>query len=75
MDIPYSSLEMLTSPAQDKVFYRVDGPSGVMLTGYEHPADTAAVRRRDHLRRCQLWRHADPDRHAVPGDTDRGRSA
>lgn len=35
VDIPYSALEMLTSPAQDQVFYRVDGPSGVMLTGYD----------------------------------------
>jgi two-component system, OmpR family, sensor histidine kinase TctE len=35
VDIPYSSLEMLTSTAQDKVFYRVDGPIGSFLTGYE----------------------------------------
>lgn len=35
VDIPYSSLEMLTSTAQDKVFYRVDGPVGTFLTGYE----------------------------------------
>lgn len=34
-DIPYSSLEMLTSTAQDQVFYRVDGPGGVFLTGYD----------------------------------------
>lgn len=34
VDIPYSSLEMLTSTAQDKVFYRVDGPAGQFLTGY-----------------------------------------
>lgn len=34
VDIPYSSLEMLTSTAQDKVFYRVDGPIGTFLTGY-----------------------------------------
>lgn len=34
VDIPYSSLEMLTSTAQDKVFYRVDGPLGSFLTGY-----------------------------------------
>lgn len=32
-DIPYSALEMLTSTAQDSVFYRVDGPDGFM-TGY-----------------------------------------
>jgi two-component system sensor histidine kinase TctE len=36
VDIPYSSLEMLTSTAQDKVFYRVDGPIGSFLTGYEN---------------------------------------
>lgn len=35
VDIPYSSLEMLTSTAQDKVFYRVDGPVGTFLTGYD----------------------------------------
>lgn len=34
VDILYSSLEMLTSTAQDKVFYRVDGPNGTFLTGY-----------------------------------------
>ena len=35
VDIPYSSLEMLTSTAQDKVFYRIDGPVGSFLTGYQ----------------------------------------
>ncbi|NUB43275.1 sensor histidine kinase [Fertoebacter nigrum] len=43
VDIPYSALEMLTSTAQDRVFYRVDGPPGAFLTGYEDlgivPAD------------------------------------
>ncbi|MDH2328822.1 sensor histidine kinase N-terminal domain-containing protein [Cereibacter sp. SYSU M97828] len=34
VDIPYSAMEMLTSPAEDRVFYRVDGPDG-FLTGYE----------------------------------------
>jgi two-component system sensor histidine kinase TctE len=34
VDIPYSALEMLTSTAQDQVFYRVDGPEG-FITGYE----------------------------------------
>lgn len=34
VDLPYSSLEMLASTAQDKVFYRVDGPVGSFLTGY-----------------------------------------
>jgi two-component system, OmpR family, sensor histidine kinase TctE len=35
VDIPYSSLEMLTSTAQDQVFYRVDAPIGTFLTGYD----------------------------------------
>lgn len=34
VDIPYVALEMLTSAAQDRVFYRVDGPSG-FITGYQ----------------------------------------
>lgn len=33
-DVPYSALEMLTSTAQDRVFYRIDGPQG-FITGYE----------------------------------------
>ena len=33
ISIPYSALDMLSSTAQDKVFYRVDGPGG-LLTGY-----------------------------------------
>lgn len=46
VDIPYSALEMLTSTAQDQVFYRVDGPNG-FLTGYEalaplHPSGPTA---------------------------------
>ncbi|HTV70016.1 MAG TPA: sensor histidine kinase [Rhizobiaceae bacterium] len=35
VDIPYVALEMLTSAAQDRVFYRVDGPPGTFVTGYE----------------------------------------
>ncbi len=44
VDIPYSALEMLTSTAQDQVFYRVDGADGVFLTGYEslRPVPVAA---------------------------------
>jgi two-component system sensor histidine kinase TctE len=34
VEIPYAALEMLTSAAQDKVFYRVDGPPGEVITGY-----------------------------------------
>lgn len=47
VDLPYSSLEMLTSTAQDKVFYRVDGPVGRFLTGYDdlavNPAPAGGV--------------------------------
>lgn len=35
VDIPYVALEMLTSGAQDRVFYRVDGPGGRFITGYQ----------------------------------------
>ena len=35
VDVPYVALEMLTSAAQDRVFYRVDGPGGVFITGYQ----------------------------------------
>jgi two-component system, OmpR family, sensor histidine kinase TctE len=38
VDIPYSSLEMLASTAQDRVFYRVDAPVETFLTGYENLA-------------------------------------
>ena len=31
--LPYAALEMLTSTAQDQVFYRVDGPEGKLLAG------------------------------------------
>lgn len=32
--IPYGALEMLSSAAEDRVFYRVDGPPGALVTGY-----------------------------------------
>lgn len=34
IDIPYGALEMLSSAAQDRVFYRVDGPPRQIVTGY-----------------------------------------
>ncbi|WP_323033378.1 sensor histidine kinase [Paracoccus sp. (in: a-proteobacteria)] len=34
IEIPYGALEMLSSAAQDRVFYRVDGPPGHIVTGY-----------------------------------------
>ena len=33
-EVPFSALEMLSSTAEDRVFYRIDGPGG-FLTGYE----------------------------------------
>lgn len=35
IEIPYGALEMLSSAAQDRVFYRVDGPPGHLVTGYD----------------------------------------
>lgn len=35
VDIPYAALEMLTSAAQDNVFYRIEGPPGTFITGYK----------------------------------------
>lgn len=35
VDVPYVALEMLTSAAQDRVFYRVDGLPGSFITGYQ----------------------------------------
>lgn len=43
VSIPFSALDMLSSTAQDQVFYRVDGPQGFM-TGYQ---DLAPVLSRD----------------------------
>lgn len=34
IDVPYGALEMLSSAAQDRVFSRVDGPNGQIVTGY-----------------------------------------
>lgn len=34
VDIPYVALDMLTSAAQDRVFYRIDGPGETFVTGY-----------------------------------------
>lgn len=39
VDVPYVALEMLTSAAQDRVFYRVDGPPGTFITGYSELPD------------------------------------
>ena len=34
VDVPYIALEMLISAAQDRVFYKVEGPPGTFITGY-----------------------------------------
>lgn len=34
VDIPYVALDMLTSAAQDRVFYRIDGSENEFVTGY-----------------------------------------
>ncbi len=66
VDIPYVALEMLTSAAQDRVFYRVDGPPGKFITGYQSlPVIKETQRRRRRLRRRQFPRRADPCRDAA----------
>ncbi len=44
IDIPYGALQMLSSAAQDRVFYRVDSPPGTLVTGYpDLPVAAAAL--------------------------------
>jgi len=77
VDIPYVALEMLTSSAQDRVFYRVDGPPGRFITGYEQlpalptPAqDTTvfgdAVFRGEAIRLATLARSASTGAASIP---------
>ncbi len=48
VDLPYVALEMLSSTAQDRVFYRVNGPGGVFITGYRDlPPPRAGSEERD----------------------------
>lgn len=47
IDIPYGALEMLSSAAQDRVFYRVDGPPGHLVTGYGDLPVAPAVQGQD----------------------------
>ncbi|MGQ9368343.1 sensor histidine kinase [Azospirillum sp. ST 5-10] len=43
VDLPYVALEMLGSTAQDRVYYRITGPDGRVVTGYpDLPEPTAA---------------------------------
>lgn len=76
VDIPYSALEMLTSTAQDQVFYRVDGPGG-FLTGYdtlERVAGDAASAFADGLVRGVPVRVATLRRSVSDGDASIGFS-
>lgn len=42
-DIPYAALDMLSAAPDDRVFYRITGPTGVTLTGYpDLPMDRSA---------------------------------
>ncbi|MDX3927568.1 MAG: sensor histidine kinase N-terminal domain-containing protein [Shinella sp.] len=76
VDIPYVALEMLTSAAQDRVFYRVDGPPGTFITGYQAlpsigdmPAGTVyadATFRGEPIRVAALQRSASTGINSVP---------
>jgi two-component system sensor histidine kinase TctE len=77
VDIPYVALEMLTSAAQDRVFYRVDGPPGTFITGYETlptidgvPRETTvygdATFRGDPIRLAVLARSASTGVNSIP---------
>jgi two-component system sensor histidine kinase TctE len=77
VDIPYVALEMLTSAAQDRVFYRVDGPPGAFITGYEtlptiagqveeNPSFANATYRGDPIRVAALARSASTGVNSVP---------
>jgi two-component system sensor histidine kinase TctE len=77
VDIPYVALEMLTSAAQDRVFYRVDGPNGQFLTGYQNlpsveklrsdtPIYVDAVFRGEPIRVAAIQRFASTGINSVP---------
>ncbi|HEV2896918.1 MAG TPA: sensor histidine kinase [Pseudaminobacter sp.] len=77
VDIPYVALEMLTSAAQDRVFYRVDGPPGTFITGYESLPTVAGKRqenttfedatfRGDPIRVAALARSASTGVNSIP---------
>lgn len=42
VNIPFSALDMLSSTAQDQVFYRIDGPDG-FITGYDDLAQAGVA--------------------------------
>ncbi len=47
VDIPYVALDMLTSSAEDRVFYRIEGPGSEFITGYRQLAVPDAFARRE----------------------------
>ncbi len=77
VDIPYVALEMLTSAAQDRVFYRVDGPPEQFITGYEtlpllrhaenkNPQFGDGIYRGEPIRLAMLRRSASTGVNSVP---------
>ncbi|MFH5775823.1 sensor histidine kinase [Paracoccus sp. NGMCC 1.201697] len=77
IDIPYGALEMLSSAAEDRVFYRVDGPPGHVVTGYDDlpvanavqggdPAFSTGVFRGEPVRVASLARAASTGIDEVP---------
>ena len=42
VDLPYVALDMLSSAAQDRVFYRIVGPDETFITGYDDLPDVPA---------------------------------
>ena len=76
VDVPYVALEMLTSAAQDRVFYRIDGPAGMFITGYQNLPTTSgsgaeiafsdATFRGDPIRLAVLQRAASSGVRAIP---------
>ncbi len=77
VDIPYVALEMLTSAAQDRVFYRVDSAPGQFITGYEtlpllngrenkNPQFGDSIYRGEPIRLAMLRRSASTGVNSVP---------
>lgn len=64
VDIPYVALEMLTSAAQDRVFYRVDGPPGQFITGYQNLPSSTDMQGQTALYKNDVFR-GEPIRVAV----------
>ena len=45
VDLPYAALQLLESNIQERIFYRVVGPEGETLTGYEDlPLPESAIK-------------------------------